>query len=66
MQAFRLQLGHQAAGVGVAMAASAIGTLLLLVVVDKTVGLKLDERRELAGLDHSLHGEYGYGMINPS
>jgi Amt family ammonium transporter len=60
------QLGHQAAGVGVAIAASAIGTLLLLVVVDKTVGLKLDERRELAGLDHSLHGEYGYGMINPS
>jgi Amt family ammonium transporter len=60
------QLGHQAAGVGVAILASAIGTILLLILVEKTVGLKLDERQELAGLDHSLHGEYGYGMINPN
>ena len=60
------QLGHQAAGVGVAIVASAIGTIVLLILVEKTVGLKLDERRELAGLDHSLHGEYGYGMINPN
>ena len=58
------QLGHQAAGV--AIVASALGTILLLIVVEKTVGLKLDEQRELAGLDHSLHGEYGYGMINPN
>ncbi len=61
-----VQLGHQTAGVAVAMIFSAIGTLLLLIGVDKTVGLKLDERRELAGLDHSLHGEYGYGMIHPN
>ena len=61
-----IQLGHQAAGVGVALVASAIGTFLLLVLVDKTLGLKLDERRELAGLDHSLHGEHGYGLLNPN
>ena len=60
------QLGHQTAGVVVAIVASAIGTLVLLFVVDKTLGLKLDERRELAGLDHSLHGEHGYGMLNPN
>ena len=60
------QLGHQAAGVGVAIVASAVGTIVLLILVEKTVGLKLDERQELAGLDHSLHGEYGYGMINPN
>jgi len=60
------QLGHQLAGVAVAMVASAIGTLVLLVLVDKTIGLKLDERRELAGLDHSLHGEHGYGLLNPN
>ena len=60
------QLGHQTAGVVVAMVASAIGTLVLLLLVDKTVGLKLDERRELAGLDHSLHGEHGYGLLNPN
>jgi Amt family ammonium transporter len=60
------QLVHQVSGVGVAIAASAIGTLLLVWLVDKTVGFKLDERRELAGLDHSLHGEHGYGMLNPN
>ena len=60
------QLGHQAAGVGVAIAFAAIGTLILVWVIDKTIGLKLDERRELAGLDHSLHGEHGYGMLNPN
>ena len=61
-----VQLGHQVAGVLVAAVASAIGTIILLVAVDKTIGLKLDERRELAGLDHSLHGEHGYGMLNPN
>ena len=60
------QLGHQTAGVVVAMVASAVGTIVLLVLVDKTVGLKLDERRELAGMDHSLHGEHGYGLLNPN
>ena len=61
-----VQLGHQVAGVAVAAVLSAIGTIVLLIVVDKTFGLKLDERRELAGLDHSLHGEHGYGMLNPN
>ena len=60
------QLGHQSLGVLVAALFSAIGTIVLLVLVDKTFGLKLDERRELAGLDHSLHGEHGYGMLNPN
>ena len=60
------QLGHQSLGVIVAALASAVGTLVLLVLVDKTLGLKLDERRELAGLDHALHGEHGYGMLNPN
>ena len=61
-----VQLGHQFAGVAVAAIASAVGSFVLLVAVDKTLGLKLDERRELAGLDHSLHGEHGYGMLNPN
>ena len=61
-----VQLGHQFAGVAVAAIASAVGSFILLIAVDKTLGLKLDERRELAGLDHSLHGEHGYGMLNPN
>ena len=60
------QLWHQSLGVIVAMVASAVGTLLLLVIVEKTVGLRLEEPKELAGMDHSLHGEHGYGMLNPN
>jgi Amt family ammonium transporter len=58
------QLPHQAAGVGLAIVVSAVLTWLLLVIVDKTVGLRLPPRQELAGMDHSLHGEYGYGLLN--
>ena len=61
-----VQFGHQVMGVVVAALASAVGTLVLLVLVDKGIGLRLDEGRELQGMDHSLHGEHGYGMLNPS
>ena len=61
-----VQLGHQALGVLVAGVASAVGTLILLVLVEKTVGLRLAERGELAGMDHAVHGESGYGLLNPN
>ena len=61
-----VQFGHQATGVVVAAVASAIGTLVLLVLVERTVGLRLEERGELAGMDHSMHGEHGYGLLNPN
>ena len=60
------QLWHQTLGVLVAIGAGAVGTIILLVAVDKTLGLRLDETRELAGMDHSCHGEHGYGMLNPN
>ena len=60
------QFGHQATGVVVAGVASAVGTLVLLVLVERTVGLRLEERGELAGMDHSMHGEHGYGLLNPN
>ncbi len=34
------------------------------IIVDKTLGLKLDESAEMAGMDHSLHSEHGYGLLN--
>ncbi len=61
-----VQFGHQVMGVLVAGAASAVGTLVLLVLVEKTVGLRLEERGELAGMDHSMHSEHGYGLLNPN
>ncbi|MCA9547942.1 MAG: ammonium transporter, partial [Myxococcales bacterium] len=58
------QLWFQVKGVLVAGGLSAVATLLLLVLVDKTVGLRLPHREELAGMDHALHGEHGYGLMN--
>jgi Amt family ammonium transporter len=58
------QLGHQVVGVLLACVVSAVVTLILLVLVDKTVGLKLGVGKEQEGMDHSLHGEHGYGLLN--
>ena len=60
------QLGVQAAGVGVTLVYAGVLTLLLLVLVEKTVGLRLDVRDEMAGMDHAQHGERGYGLLSPN
>lgn len=60
------QLGVQATAVGVAIAYSAIGTLIIIFVIDKFFGLKAQTDDELRGLDSSYHGERGYGMLNPN
>ena len=56
------QLLNQAAGVGIAWALSIVGTLALLFIVDKTIGLRVSPEEELAGLDLSQHGEEGYDL----
>ena len=58
------QLGVQATAVGVTIAFAATVSLLLLVLVEKTVGLRITENEEMSGLDPSMHGEHGYGLIN--
>lgn len=58
------QLGVQAAGVGVTIVYSAVASIILLVLVQKVVGLRLPQDMEMAGMDHSLHGERGYGLLN--
>ena len=35
---------------------------ILLVLIDKTIGLRVDEKTETIGLDISLHGERAYEM----
>ncbi|MCB1069428.1 MAG: ammonium transporter [Kiritimatiellae bacterium] len=64
--AFGSQMGHQVEGVLISMGYSAVATILLLVLVEKTLGLRMSEESEMAGMDHSLHGETGYGLINPN
>ncbi len=60
------QLGVQVAAVLIAAVYAAVCTVILVFVVEKTVGFRADEDTEMAGLDHALHGEQGYGMLNLS
>ncbi len=54
------QILNQAAGIGISWSISVVGTLVLLFVVDKIVGLRLSPEQEHEGLDLSQHGEEGY------
>jgi len=48
---------NQAAGVGLAWGISIVGTLVLLFVVDKLIGLRVSPEQEAEGLDITQHGE---------
>ncbi len=54
------QVLNQLAGIAVAWVISIVGTLILLFVVDKLIGLRVSPEHEAAGLDLSQHGEEGY------
>jgi Amt family ammonium transporter len=54
------QLLNQLAGVAIAWGISIVGTLVLLFVVDRIVGLRLSPEDEAAGMDLSQHNEEGY------
>ena len=54
------QVLNQFVGIGIAWALSIVGTLVILFVVDKTMGMRVSEDDEREGLDLSQHGEEGY------
>ncbi len=54
------QLLNQLGGVAIAWGISIVGTLLLLFIVDKTIGLRVSAADEIEGLDLTQHGEEGY------
>ena len=54
------QLLNQLGGVAIAWGISIVGTLMLLFVVDKTIGLRVSASEEVEGLDITQHGEEGY------
>jgi len=56
------QILNQASGVGISWVLSAVGTLVLLFVVDKVIGLRLSPEDENEGLDLSQHGEEAYDL----
>jgi len=55
----------QAKGLGATIAFAALGTLCICFIVEKLFRFRLDREKEHTGLDQSLHGEYGYGMLQP-
>jgi Amt family ammonium transporter len=59
------QLGVQSTAVAITLLYSAIISFILLLVVTKAFGFRLKERDEKAGMDYSIHGEHGYGLLNP-
>jgi ammonium transporter, Amt family len=54
------QLLNQLVGVVIAWVLAIVGTLIILKLVDATVGLRVSEDEEAQGLDLSQHGEEGY------
>ncbi len=56
------QVLNQLAGIGFAWGISIVGTLILLFLVDRTIGLRVSPEHESAGLDLSQHGEEGYDL----
>lgn len=58
------QFGVQLTAVFIAITYSAVVTFLILIVLNKFVGIRSTVKEEMAGLDHSYHGEHGYGMLN--
>jgi len=54
------QVINQLIGCGIAWGIAIVGTLVILKVVDATVGLRMTKEEEIAGMDLSLHGEEGY------
>ena len=58
------QLGTQALAVGVTLGFSFVATWIILWVVDKIIGLRVNEEDEITGLDLSQHAEVGYTMVD--
>jgi ammonium transporter, Amt family len=54
------QLLNQFVGVVISWALAIVGTLIILKIVDVTIGLRVTETEEIQGLDLSQHGEEGY------
>lgn len=61
-EGWNTQLWYQVEGILLSAIFSSVITLILVVLIDKTVGLRLSDRDQEAGMDHALHGEHGYGL----
>lgn len=55
------QVGKQIAAVAITYVFAAIGTFIIMKILEATVGLRLKPEAEFQGLDIHEHGEEGYG-----
>jgi Amt family ammonium transporter len=60
------QLLNQLVGVVIAWVLAIVGTVVILKLVDVTIGLRVSEEHEMQGLDLSQHGEEGYYWESPA
>ncbi len=54
------QLLVQLKGIGVTILLAVVATYIICVIVEKTIGFRMDQEDEEQGLDQALHGERGY------
>ncbi len=54
------QMLNQLMGVVIAWVLAAVGSIVILKLVDMTIGLRVSEEHEIQGLDLTQHGEEGY------
>jgi Amt family ammonium transporter len=54
------QLGNQFVGVVIAITLAAVGTYIILQIVDLVLGVRVSVEEEVQGLDLTQHGEEGY------
>ncbi|MEO8593076.1 MAG: ammonium transporter [Candidatus Solibacter sp.] len=58
------QILNQLGGTAVAVVLAVVGTLIILKIVDATIGVRVSTEQESDGLDLSMHGEEGYVLEN--
>ncbi len=58
------QMIVQLKAVGITIVYCAVATLIIAFIVDKLFGLRLSKQDESIGLDQSVHGEHGYGLVD--
>jgi Amt family ammonium transporter len=56
------QVLNQLIASGIAIAMGVVGTLVILKIVDLTIGVRVSEEEEIQGLDLTQHGEEGYNF----
>ena len=54
------QIINQVVGIGASAILAVVGTLIILKILDATMGLRVTQDDEIRGLDLSQHGEEGY------